>query len=168
VILYHGSNQEIFEIDLAFCKPYKDFGKGFYLTTIQEQAKLMAKRTARIFRGKPVVTAFDYDDSANEGLSVLHFCKATQHWATFVLNNRNRSFEDISNVNCNTDNKYDIVCGPVANDDIALLFRSYSNGLIGIESLAKGLEYRELSNQYSFHTEKALLTLSKRDVIFFE
>ena len=30
MILYHGSNVEITEINFNKCKPYKDFGKGFY------------------------------------------------------------------------------------------------------------------------------------------
>ena len=49
MILYHGSNVEIQSIDLSMCKPYKDFGKGFYLTTLKEQAKRMAMRVSRIF-----------------------------------------------------------------------------------------------------------------------
>ncbi|MDE5613832.1 MAG: DUF3990 domain-containing protein, partial [Treponemataceae bacterium] len=32
MVLYHGSIIEIKEIDLAFSKPNKDFGKGFYLS----------------------------------------------------------------------------------------------------------------------------------------
>lgn len=32
MILYHGSNIEIVQIDLACSKPNKDFGKGFYLS----------------------------------------------------------------------------------------------------------------------------------------
>ena len=43
--LYHGSNVVIQQIDLAKCKPYKDFGQGFYLTGIKDQAFEMAKRT---------------------------------------------------------------------------------------------------------------------------
>ena len=39
--LYHGSNLAIDEIDLSKCKPYKDFGQGFYLTEIKEQAEQM-------------------------------------------------------------------------------------------------------------------------------
>ena len=54
--LYHGSNIEIIDIDLNKCKPYKDFGRGFYLSRIEEQAALMARRTSRIYGGKPVVT----------------------------------------------------------------------------------------------------------------
>lgn len=33
--LYHGSNIVIDSINLAMCRPYKDFGKGFYLTDIK-------------------------------------------------------------------------------------------------------------------------------------
>ena len=32
MLLYHGSNIDIKEIVLAMCRPYKDFGKGFYLS----------------------------------------------------------------------------------------------------------------------------------------
>lgn len=31
MMLYHGSNVEIEEIDLTKCKPYKDFGADFIL-----------------------------------------------------------------------------------------------------------------------------------------
>ena len=37
--LYHGSNIVIDSINLLMCRPYKDFGKGFYLTDIKEQQK---------------------------------------------------------------------------------------------------------------------------------
>ena len=39
MILYHGSNTDIKEINLAMCRPYKDFGRGFYLTEMKEQAE---------------------------------------------------------------------------------------------------------------------------------
>lgn len=47
MILYHGSNTKINEIDLSKCKPYKDFGKGFYCTTIKKQAQFMAERVVK-------------------------------------------------------------------------------------------------------------------------
>ena len=46
--LYHGSNIVIEHINLAMCRPFKDFGKGFYLTDIKEQAEKMAKRVSNI------------------------------------------------------------------------------------------------------------------------
>lgn len=39
MLLFHGSYCEISAPDLEKCAPYKDFGKGFYLTSSYEQAK---------------------------------------------------------------------------------------------------------------------------------
>ena len=166
MLLYHGSNQEIISIDLNRCKPYKDFGKGFYLTTIEEQAMRMAHRTARIFGGKPVVTSYQFDNKSldRDELSILSFKEPTAQWALFVLNNRNRNFVDFSDSNNNHDNKYDIVIGPVANDDIALLFRTFSNGYIDLDALVKGMLYRKLNDKYSFHTERSISLLTKTGV----
>lgn len=44
MFLYHGSNTDIKEIDLAMCRPYKDFEQGFYLTVMKEQVEKMAIR----------------------------------------------------------------------------------------------------------------------------
>jgi len=38
MILYHGSNVEIVEIDLQKSRPNKDFGRGFYLSADHDQA----------------------------------------------------------------------------------------------------------------------------------
>lgn len=46
--LYHGSNVGIATIDLCKCSPNKDFGRGFYLIDIREQAVQMAQRRTRI------------------------------------------------------------------------------------------------------------------------
>lgn len=48
MILYHGSNTDIDKINLSKCKPNKDFGKGFYLTTLKGQAERMALRVSRM------------------------------------------------------------------------------------------------------------------------
>jgi len=163
MILYHGSNMPINKIDLTQCRPYKDFGKGFYLTTIEEQAVNMAKRVSKIFGGIPYVTSFEFDDAClkNKSLSVKIFDTPSTDWAMFVLNNRNKNFGDISDSMCNHDNKYDIVTGAIANDDIALLFRTFERGLIDIEKLTKDMEYKELTDQYSFHTIRSLEYLKK-------
>lgn len=44
--LYHGSNIEIDTVDFEKCRPNKDFGKGFYLTTFKEQVQNMLKSDA--------------------------------------------------------------------------------------------------------------------------
>ena len=53
--LYHGSNIVIDNINLAMCRPHKDFGQEFYLTDMEEQAEKMAIRVSRIYGKMPVV-----------------------------------------------------------------------------------------------------------------
>lgn len=162
--LYHGSNIVIDSINLAMCRPYKDFGKGFYLTDIEEQAEKMAVRVSKIYGGFPVVNVFEIEDNFRKlsDIRVKDFgVHTTEEWAKFVMNNRNRAFEDEKNVLCNKDNKYDIVIGPVADDNMALLFRQYENEIIDFDTLLKGMIYKKTSSQYSFHTEKGIKLLRK-------
>lgn len=37
--VFHGSYVEIDEIDLSKSKPFKDFGRAFYVTQLREQAE---------------------------------------------------------------------------------------------------------------------------------
>ncbi len=154
MILYHGSNTKIEKIDLSKCRPYKDFGKGFYLTEIREQAEKMASRTAHIYEGEPIVTEFEFDESALSKLSVKQFDGPNEEWALFVLANRSKEHEQPTH-------SYDIVIGPVADDDIAQLFRNFNDGFINLTMLVEGLKYKKVSSQYFFHTEAAIKYLRR-------
>jgi len=163
MILYHGSNIEINSIDLTKCRPYKDFGRGFYLTSIREQAEVWAKRVSRIFSGEPWIIEFEFQKTVLKAgyLNVKIFDEPNSEWARFVLNNRNRNFTDGTDANSNHDNKYEIVIGPVANDDIALQLRQFISGFVDSNSLTDALKYRNLTDQYSFHSGNALKYLTK-------
>lgn len=166
MILFHGSNIDIKQIELAKCKPFKDFGKGFYLTTIQEQAERMALRTARMFGGSPCINKYSIDESVFSSLelNIKTFDKPSEDWAKFVITNRNYNKIKEPQGDNNIDNRYDIVIGPIANDDLALLFRQFADELISVETLVHEMEFKKLTNQYSFHTERALSFLRKTGV----
>ena len=59
----------------------------------------------------------------------------------------------------NRDNRYGMVVGPVANDDLALLFRQFSLGLVTVEMLVREMQFKQLTTQYSFHTPMAVSAL---------
>lgn len=168
MILYHGTNIDIQSIDLTLCRPYKDFGKGFYTTDIPEQAQKMAKRVAKIYGGNPTVNIYEIADNykGNGGLNILEFGRIpSEKWAVFVMNNRSRTFRDFGSPDCNFDYKYDMVTGPIADDDMTMLFRQYQNNLISLQTLLNGMEFRETTSQISFHTEKAVRLLRKVGVL---
>ena len=46
MILYHGTNVDFEQIDLSKSNRFKDFGQGFYLTDIKQQAVELAEKRA--------------------------------------------------------------------------------------------------------------------------
>ena len=156
MILYHGSNVAIEEINLAKCRPYKGFGKGFYLTDLLQQAKRMAARTTKMFRGEPIITSFEFDlDSAvKHGLKIKVFDSPNEEWARFVMTNRDINVKQPSH-------DYDIVIGPVADDTIARLLRMFIENFINEQQLVKELTFSDVTSQYFFHTEAAIKMLRK-------
>ena len=78
----------------------------------------------------------------------------------FVLNNRYPKTDDArTDEDNNLDCQYDIVVGPVANDDLSMIFRLFERGIVSKETLVREMKYRKLTNQYSFHTERAVALL---------
>jgi len=159
--LYHGTNCSIKDIDLTKCRPYKDFGRGFYLTEIKQQAEEWALKISERFGNKPKIIEYEYILNSNLGLNVLTFEKPCIEWAYFIMNNRNSKlnevFGNLDNRNC----QYDIVEGPVGNDDIAVTLNQFIQGLLDENLLVKQLEYKKLNHQISFHTKISLTNLTK-------
>lgn len=57
--LFHGTNVDFDKIDFSKSNPWKDFGKGFYLTDIYEQALNMGHKKTLIFGGSTIVQEYD-------------------------------------------------------------------------------------------------------------
>ena len=156
MILFHGSNTEISGIDLSKCGKYKDFGQGFYLTSLRQQAIDWAKKiTKRFGTGKATLNKYEFNNKLND-LSCMIFSKPDTQWATFIINNRNKDFADHNDRLSNHDNKYDFVHGLVANDDISAILETFLLGILPMSELSMALIFKELNDQYSFHSAKGL------------
>ena len=152
--LYHGTNVSFETIDLVRSMPYKDFGRGFYLTDNLQHAQSMAERRVARFGGEQMILKYEFDlDLAAKDLSIKRFTNADEDWARFVMKNRDRH-------SAQPTHNYDIVIGPIADDDIAVSFRLFDAGFININELIERLKYKELSIQYFFHNNKALSYLN--------
>ena len=156
--LYHGSNVTVTVPDLTKSKPYKDFGKGFYLSADKSQAMRMAEqKTLQLMMGEPVVSEFEFDEALlqDSDLNVRIFDDYSVEWANFILQNR-----DIHSQHPTHD--YDIVYGPIADDGVTFQLRRYQSGAISIEELVRELQYaRGITFQYFFGTPLALSKLTK-------
>ena len=158
MILYHGSNIDIDKIDLTKSKPYKDFGKGFYLSADKQQAQRMAEQRTSIFlEGKPTLNKYQFDETILDdySLKILRFEKYSKEWANFVLKNRDINIEPPCH-------NYDIVYGPIADDGVTFQLRRYQTGMISLEQLVNELKYSQgITFQYYFGTELAISKLKK-------
>ena len=56
MIVYHGSNMIVDHPDVRHSFRDLDFGRGFYVTTIREQAERWAKRKALFAKGSKPMT----------------------------------------------------------------------------------------------------------------
>ena len=149
MILYHGSNISIKEIDLSKSKPNKDFGQGFYLSENEEQALQMATFKALILGGEPTVTKFEFEESVmmSDSLRIKVFTDYSEEWADFVIANR----EGRGSL------QYDIVYGPIANDKVGLQIRKLKDGAIDKSEFLTRLKYiKGVTYQYYFGTESAI------------
>lgn len=157
MILYHGSNVDIESIDLGRSSVGKDFGCGFYLTASREQAERMGRRRARLYGGEMVVSSFEFDEKAarEAGLNIKFFESYSKEWADFVLANR-------KNDTRTQIHDFDIVHGPIANDDVGYQIRRLLAGMITIEAFLAELKYKEgITYQYFFSTARSVQFLKK-------
>ena len=154
--LYHGTNIDFTEINFTKCKPNKDFGRGFYLTDIKQQALDMAIRRTKFSEcGSPVVQEYEFDENLlnSKELKIKVFDGVSTEWAQFILTNRKAMGKRV--------HYYDIVVGPVADDSVVFQINMFMLNYITIEELVRKLEYKKLNNQYFFGTEKAISKIKR-------
>lgn len=155
MILYHGSDIIIEKIDLDKCKPFKDFGKGFYLSESPRQAYELATIRAGMSGLEPVVNRFKVDDDIltnSDGLKVKIFKDYSEEWADFVLNNRDGRPTE----------QFDIVYGPIANDKVGVQIRLLKGQYINRIEFLERLKYMKgVTYQYYFGTPASIIKLKK-------
>lgn len=153
MLVYHGSNMEVSEPRLIQQNRFLDFGFGFYTTTNRQQAESFAQKVVRRRReGKPTVNCYTIDEKAAFAqCRVLRFECADEAWLDFVSENRSGSYRG---------EQYDLIFGPVADDDVYRTFALYSAGVLTKQQTVDALKVKKLFNQLVFATEKALSFLT--------
>lgn len=151
MILYHGSNMPVQSPKLIVPSRNLDFGPGFYTTTNKEQAISFCDNVyKRQKSGSKVVTVYEFDEQLSSNLSVLQFNRPEADWLDFVSANRNGTYSGQT---------YDLIIGPVADDDIYQTFLLYASGVISREQTIEALKIKKLYNQYVFASNEALRCL---------
>ena len=139
---YHGSNVIISQPKIMTNGFYKDFGYGFYCTNLRKQAE----RWAITRKGESVLNIYQYE--ANPGLNICTFPQASEDWLDFIVSCR-RGIQ----------HHFDIVEGPMADDQIWNYVEDLVRGSISRAAFWELVKFRYPTHQIVFCTEAALQTI---------
>ena len=157
MILYQGSNVKVKEPILLKVQRELDFGKGFYTTNDMEQAARWAWRTAkRRGESNAFVTVYEVNEDELKNICLLSFDSPNVEWLNFVV--KNRKGEYIAG-------NWDIISGPVADDQTAQVIDLYLEGAYDEEEAIRRFLTQRLKDQYAFKTNEALKLLIFKEVI---
>ena len=137
--VYHGSSVVVREPLVSAGRRFLDFGQGFYLTDLEEQAVSWASRPANQNLPKILnIYELDIDGIAAAGLRYKRFGAYDEEWLDFIVANRKGQ---------DRWKEYDIIEGGIANDRVFNTIELYAAGLTPMDEALHKLRYEAPNNQ---------------------
>ena len=142
ITLYHGSYIQVETPLVKLGRKKVDFGQGFYLTKLRQQASSWAKTIAER-KGRnniPILSiySFDYDAVKSKNYRIKIFDSYNLEWLEYVVDCRKGGKRQ---------DMYDIVEGGVANDNVIDTVEDYENNIITAEQALGQLKYKAVNHQ---------------------
>ena len=134
--VYHASNFIIESPDIFHSRDFLDFGKGFYLTSLIEQAKKYAQRF--LYQGdKAYLNHYNLDENLDNKFNIKEFGDYNEEWLDFVTLCRLGKLSS----------KYDMITGGIADDKVFNTVDLYFSGNISKEEALKRLKFIHPNHQ---------------------
>jgi hypothetical protein len=138
-ILYHGSNVIVERPEIRTFGYYKDFGYGFYCTRLEQQAR----KWALTKMPRHLVNLFRFEEPKE--LKTLCFTEMTDEWLDFVADCRRGK-----------EHSYDVVEGPMADDQIWDYVEDFVVGNITREAFWALARFKHPTHQIAFCTPEGI------------
>ena len=147
MIVYHGSTEIVKKPDVEHSYRPLDFGKGFYVTTVKEQAERWARRKAGILgTDKAILNLYQMCEDTS-GFLPKTFDEDLMEWIDFVCDCRDGGTEYL---------KYDLISGMVANDKVFRVVDMYHMGIWDKERALQEIRVYPAYDQTAFITQRAI------------
>lgn len=139
LIVYHGGTEIVEHPICQLGRRHLDFGRGFYITELRQQAVEWARSVASRRMQQPLLNKYILDKEA----IIEHWrCKIFEaydrEWMDFIIANR---------LGRNASENYDYIEGGVANDRVIDTINLYMSGLMDIETALRRLAEHQPNNQ---------------------
>lgn len=143
--LYHSSNIIVEFPDTMHSRNYLDFCRGFYLTSLYDQAIRYAQRFKR--RGQTAwLNTYKISLSEKKLWKIKRFETYDKDWLDFVAQCRNGN--DVGD--------YDMIIGGIANDRVIMTLDRYFSNEISEEEALGLLRFEKPNIQYCIRSERML------------
>lgn len=143
--VFHASKYIIESPDIKHSRDLLDFGKGFYLTSLVEQAKKYAQRF--LFQGdKAYLNQYILDENIRQEYKIKEFVGYNEEWLDFV---------SLCRLGKQTE-KYDLVAGGIADDKVFNTVDLYFSGNISKEEALKRLKFIHPNHQICILSQEIL------------
>lgn len=146
MIYYHGSSIAVPKPDNLHSGKRLDFGQGFYVTSVKEQAIRWARRKAMI-RGAKCGIISVYEVKEVSGFRILDFGDNLNEWIDFVCACRDGS---------NHYQQYDVIKGKVANDKVFRVVDMYKRGIWDKARAIQEIRVYKTYDQIAFIHQEAI------------
>ncbi|MBQ8225338.1 MAG: DUF3990 domain-containing protein [Bacteroides sp.] len=135
MILYHTSNIVVSHPDIEHSRNHLDFGKGFYLTVLKEQAEKYGQRFLR--KGEEAYLNVYELDADLDNFTRISFESYNGEWLDYITACRKGQSHSI----------YDIVEGGIADDQVFDTIDLYFSGIYNREQALDQLRYKHPNHQ---------------------
>lgn len=139
-LMYHGSFVAVETPLVNVGRRELDFGPGFYVTTLREQAERWARRVCIIrATDTPTLSIYTFQrESLPDNIRILRLEHYDQEWLDFIVASRSgkEPWAD-----------YDIIEGGVANDQVIDTVEDYYSGRITAEQALGQLKFAQPTHQ---------------------
>lgn len=143
--VYHASKSIVVKPDIKHSRDLLDFGKGFYLTSLVEQAERYAQRF--LFQGeKAYLNQYALDEDLKNKYKVKEFTGYDEEWLDFV---------SLCRLGKQTD-QYDLVAGGIADDKVFNTVDLYFSGNISKEEALRKLAFIHPNHQICILNQEIL------------
>lgn len=146
--VYHAGTDIIQSPDCKFGRINLDFGQGFYVTDIYEQALNFARTKSLDRKLPPKINVYNlHQKSLLDEAKSLIFDKYDDNWLDFIV--ACRMGEDVWK-------QYDYVEGGVADDRVIGTVNLFMQGFISKERALRNLRYMKPNNQICILNQELL------------
>lgn len=146
--VYHGGTEPIANPLVSAGREGLDFGKGFYVTLLREQAELWADRMARQRKGEKILSVYELDiDAIRANYRYLFFPHYDADWLNFIANSRTGKMPWKG---------FDCIEGGIANDRVIDMVEGYIAGTVSAEYALQELSKHQPNHQICILNQQAI------------